>query len=201
MKKIICLLCALLAVGYISALAEETHESIEVNGKVVLWEHTSIIIDPEGEQYEEVTKVTLETGEPVLLTKVTVAEEAQDDIFMGILSREGLAPVVASVSAANMGLHYNLNDYTEEMLQEYIHQVADGNFEEGAYTSEILKSEGGNTYVAVSDGQFRSISTIYDDFVMELYQFNYDEETGEFLDLTDADKAFALELFQGIWTE
>ena len=217
MKKLIFLLCAILALSGVTVLAEtdavdataaedvavettgdETsleESTIVVDGKVTLWESQ---VETEGEEAPQTVKVTLETKTPVALIPMNLEDTTRG--YLAVISRDDLAPVIVSISPAHMGPHYNLNDYTEEMLQDYIHGVVDGNYDEENYTAEILKSEGGNTYVAISDESTRSISTIYDDFVMEIYQFKMDEDFN-IVPLTDEDKAFALEIFQGIWTE
>ena len=169
-----------------------------VDGKVTLWDSSLVEVDETQADPLPSVKVTLETKAPVMLVDFGVDEATLG--YYGMVAREGTAPALISITPAHMGEHYNLNNYTMDMLMDYIHGIVDGNYDENNYTSEVLQSEGGNTYVAITDGTTRSISTIYDDFVMEIYQFNMDEE-GNIIPLTDEDKAFALEIFQGIWTE
>jgi hypothetical protein len=189
MKKLILMLCVILALGCTAAFAEE------ISGKVTLLQTTAIDLDEAGNEVERPVKVTLEVAEPV---KLTVAFFDKDEGYVGMVSRNNLAAAV-SVRPANRGPHHNLNEYTDEMLKAYVDEVAKNNFEPG-YTYEVAKSEGGNTYVAITDGTTRSISTIYDDFFMEIYQLHADEN-GVISGLTEEDNAFALEIFQGIWTE
>lgn len=180
--------------GYAEEAADYSDVIQVVYGKVKLWDSTDYEAE-EGTDALPPVKVTLETKTPVVLVNFDSPEG-----YFGMVARDGIAPAFISITPAHMGEHYNLNDYTVDMLMNYIKGVVDGSFDEDNYTSEILQSEGGNTYVAISDDTTRSISTIYDDFVMEIYQFNSDKE-GKIIPLTDADKAFALEIFQGIWTE
>lgn len=182
-----------------SADEEDDDLFMVVDGKVTLWDSTLIEV-AEGADPLPPVKVTLETKTPVMLINFGTDPTTQG--YLGMVVREGLAPAFVSITPAHMGEHYNLNSYTMDMMQDYIKGVVDGNYDDESYTAEILKSEGGNTYIAISDGDnmTRSISTIYDDFVMEIYQFNMNEE-GDIIALTDEDKAFAIEVFQGIWTE
>jgi hypothetical protein len=119
---------------------------------------------------------------------------------MASVSREGLANVMIAISPAERGLHFNLNNYTDEMLADYIKSVAEANFPDGEYVSEVRKSEGGNTYVSVGNGYQETLSTIYDDLIMEFFLM-HDPVGGELVPLTDEDRAFNVEMFQSVWTE
>jgi polyhydroxyalkanoate synthesis regulator phasin len=130
-----------------------------------------------------------------------VYDETAGDMYVGIFTREGLAPLYVAFTVANLGYGYNLNNYTDEEMKNYINSiVADLGLEEGKYKSEVVTSAGGNKYVAIEDDESRMISIIYDDINMTVYQMNMNEETYEFIPLTQADKDFAVDVFQGIWT-
>ena len=190
MKKLLIALCAVLALTACAAFAEEAAEP--ATEKFVLWEHVAKEIDENGTEIDVPVKVTLETKGPV---EIFENEAEVIDGFIGRISREGYAPVTVTITAADYGPHANLNDATDEQLQLFIDSVAQ-QYEEGTYTSDILKTEGGNTYLAVGDSTVRSIWTIYEDTIMELIQYNDD-----FSPLTEEDQNFAIEIFQGIWTE
>ena len=62
MKKLILMLCVILALGCTAAFAEE------ISGKVTLLQTTAIDLDEAGNEVERPVKVTLEVAEPVKLT-------------------------------------------------------------------------------------------------------------------------------------
>jgi hypothetical protein len=187
----------------VCALAEEddipgvTTSIQEVTGKVVLWEHN---LAYEGDEDGETIKVTFETDTPVTVESM-IFDETVGDMYIGTFTREGVARLNVAFTVANLGYGYNLNNYTDEEMQAYIASlVADLGLEEGQYKAEVVTSAGGNKYVTIEDGSNRMISIIYDDINMTVYQMNYDEKTNESIPLTQADKDFAVEVFQGIWT-
>ncbi|MBQ7486387.1 MAG: hypothetical protein IJT77_02715 [Clostridia bacterium] len=203
MKRIIIACLVIMALLCACAFAEELVTE-EISGKVTLWERTLVIMDQDGNQALMPVNVTLEVKDPVQITLLPVADELADQLFTSVVTREGVGDVYISISPAERGLHYNLNDYTDEMLDEYIQSVVDNNYTEGTFRSEVLVSEGGNTYVMVEDDYSRTVSTIYEDFLMELYLIHPntdDPQNVVYEPLTDEDKAFCLEISQGIWTE
>ena len=186
MKKMILVLCAVLALGCCTAFAEAVN-------KVVLWENTATEVDEAGNLLEQPVKVTLETAEPVEIEMIDEVDVS--DGFFAKIRRDGVAPVVVSITPADYGAHANLNKATEEQLQAFIAKVAE-QFEEGKYVSEIKKTESGNTFLAVGDAVTRSVWTIYEDTLIEIIQYKED-----FTELTAEDQAFAIEILQGIWME
>ena len=187
MKKLILALAAILALVSLTAFAEEAAEQ-----KVVLWEHTAKETDEAGNEIEVPVKVTLTYKGELDISELDV--DLADGYF-GMIRKEGVAPVTIAITPADYGPHANLNQATDEQLQQFIDAVA-VQFEEGTYTSEIRKSESGNVYLAVGDGVTRSMWTIYEDTMMEIIQHRDD-----FSELTEEDLAFALDVGQGIWME
>lgn len=201
-KNLFVILALVLAMLLSTAFAEGTGvgETKTVSGKITLWTHDVVIMDQADEMMTYPMNVTFEPKSPVELTILPVAEQLQNDICMASVSREGLANVMIAISPADRGLHFNLNNYTDEMLADYIKSVAEANFPDGEYVSEVRKSEGGNTYVSVGNGYQETLSTIYDDFIMEFFLM-HDPVNGELVPLTDEDRAFNVEMFQSVWTE
>lgn len=201
-KNLFVILALVLAMLLSTAFAEGTGvgETKTVSGKITLWTHDVVIMDQADEMMTYPMNVTFEPKSPVELTILPVAEQLQNDICMASVSREGLANVMIAISPADRGLHFNLNNYTDEMLADYIKSVAEANFPDGEYVSEVRKSEGGNTYVSVGNGYQETLSTIYDDFIMEFFLMR-DPVNGELVPLTDEDRAFNVEMFQSVWTE
>lgn len=201
-KNLFVILALVLAMLLSTAFAEGTGvgETKTVSGKITLWTHDVVIMDQADEMMTYPMNVTFEPKSPVELTILPVAEQLQNDICMASVSREGLANVMIAISPADRGLHFNLNNYTDEMLADYIKSVAEANFPDGEYVSEVRKSEGGNTYVSVGNGYQETLSTIYDDFIMEFFLM-HDPVDGELVPLTDEDRAFNVEMFQSVWTE
>ena len=187
MKKLILALCAILVLGCCAAAAESAPE------KIILWEHTAKEIDEAGNVIEQPVKVTLETETPVEISPMDNVDVS--DGFFATIRREGVAPVVVSITPAEFGAHANLNNATEEQLQMLINRIAE-QFEEGSYNSGVTKTESGNVYVYAGDSTTRSILQVYEDTLLELIQFHDD-----FSDLTAEDQAFAVEVLQGIWME
>lgn len=202
MKKnlftVLILVLAMLLSTAVAGNAESLSET--VSGKINLWTHDVVIMDQAGEQITYPMNVTFEPKAPVEMTRLPVADSLKDEICIVNVTREGVGNVMIAISPANRGLHYNLNDYTDEMLDEYIKSVAEASFAEGSYTAEVRKSEGGNTYVSIGDEYQETLSTIYDDFTMEFYIMR-DLENGQMVALTDEDHAFVIEMFQSVWTE
>ena len=201
-KNLFVILALVLAMLLSTAFAEGTGvgETKTVSGKITLWTHDVVIMDQADEMMTYPMNVTFEPKSPVELTILPVAEQLQNDICMASVSREGLANVMIAISPADRGLHFNLNNYTDEMLADYIKSVAEANFPDGEYVSEVRKSEGGNTYVSVGNGYQETLSTIYDDLIMEFFLM-HDPVDGELVPLTDEDRAFNVEMFQSVWTE
>ena len=201
-KNLFVILALVLAMLLSTAFAEGTGvgETKTVSGKITLWTHDVVIMDQADEMMTYPMNVTFEPKSPVELTILPVAEQLQNEICMASVSREGLANVMIAISPADRGLHFNLNNYTDEMLADYIKSVAEANFPDGEYVSEVRKSEGGNTYVSVGNGYQETLSTIYDDFIMEFFLM-HDPVNGELVPLTDEDRAFNVEMFQSVWTE
>lgn len=201
-KNLFVILALVLAMLLSTAFAEGTGvgETKTVSGKITLWTHDVVIMDQADEMMTYPMNVTFEPKSPVELTILPVAEQLQNDICMASVSREGLANVMIAISPADRGLHFNLNNYTDEMLADYIKSVAEANFPDGEYVSEVRKSEGGNTYVSVGNGYQETLSTIYDDLIMEFFLM-HDPVNGELVPLTDEDRAFNVEMFQSVWTE
>ena len=201
-KNLFVILALVLAMLLSTAFAEGTGvgETKTVSGKITLWTHDVVIMDQADEMMTYPMNVTFEPKSPVELTILPVAEQLQNDICMASVSREGLANVMIAISPADRGLHFNLNNYTDEMLADYIKSVAEANFPDGEYVSEVRKSEGGNTYVSVGNGYQETLSTIYDDLIMEFFLM-HDPVGGELVPLTDEDRAFNVEMFQSVWTE
>ena len=201
-KNLFVILALVLAMLLSTAFAEGTGvgETKTVSGKITLWTHDVVIMDQADEMMTYPMNVTFEPKSPVELTILPVAEQLQNDICMASVSREGLANVMIAISPADRGLHFNLNNYTDEMLADYIKSVAEANFPDGEYVSEVRKSEGGNTYVSVGNGYQETLSTIYDDVIMEFFLM-HDPVDGELVPLTDEDRAFNVEMFQSVWTE
>jgi len=201
-KNLFVILALVLAMLLSTAFAEGTGvgETKTVSGKITLWTHDVVIMDQADEMMTYPMNVTFEPKSPVELTILPVAEQLQNEICMASVSREGLANVMIAISPAERGLHFNLNNYTDEMLADYIKSVAEANFPDGEYVSEVRKSEGGNTYVSVGNGYQETLSTIYDDLIMEFFLM-HDPVGGELVPLTDEDRAFNVEMFQSVWTE
>lgn len=201
-KNLFAVLLLVLAMLLSVAVAENTNvpETQTVSEKINLWSHDVVIMDQAGEMTTYPLNVTFEPKAPVELTILPVAEQLQNEIFMATVSREGLANVMIAISPADRGLHFNLNNYTDEMMNDYILSVAADNFPDGEYVSEVRKSEGGNTYVSVGTEYQETLSTIYDDFVMEFFLM-HDPVDGELVPLTEEDRAFNVEMFQSVWTE
>ena len=201
-KNLFVILALVLAMLLSTAFAEGTGvgETKTVSGKITLWTHDVVIMDQADEMMTYPMNVTFEPKSPVELTILPVAEQLQNEICMASVSREGLANVMIAISPAERGLHFNLNNYTDEMLADYIKSVAEANFPDGEYVSEVRKSEGGNTYVSVGNGYQETLSTIYDDLIMEFFLM-HDPVDGELVPLTDEDRAFNVEMFQSVWTE
>lgn len=201
-KNLFVILALVLAMLLSTAFAEGTGvgETKTVSGKITLWTHDVVIMDQADEMMTYPMNVTFEPKSPVELTILPVAEQLQNEICMASVSREGLANVMIAISPADRGLHFNLNNYTDEMLADYIKSVAEANFPDGEYVSEVRKSEGGNTYVSVGNGYQETLSTIYDDLIMEFFLM-HDPVDGELVPLTDEDRAFNVEMFQSVWTE
>ena len=187
MKKLILALCAILVLGCCAAAAESAPE------KIILWEHTAKEIDEAGNEIEQPVKVTLETETPVEIDPMDNVDVS--DGFFATIRRDGVAPVVVSITPAEFGAHANLNNATEEQLKTFIAVVAQ-QYEEGKYTSEIQKTKSGNVYLAVGDETTRSVWQVYEDTMIEIIQFHED-----FSPLTAEDQAFAIEILQGIWME
>lgn len=201
-KNLFVILALVLAMLLSTAFAEGTGvgETKTVSGKITLWTHEVVIMDQADEMTTYPLNVTFEPKKPVELTVLPVAEQMQNEIYMASVSREGLANVMIAISPADRGLHFNLNNYTDEMMEDYILSVAEANFPDGEYVSEVRKSEGGNTYVSVGNEYQETLSTIYDDFIMEFFLM-HDPVDGELVPLTDEDRAFNVEMFQSVWTE
>lgn len=204
MKKLLFALIAILVLISSAACAEDAAlPTEEVTGMIDLWTYTFAIEDQAGNEAQLPLRVTFEPKAPVTLTRYVSTEDMTDGICVVNVTREGLADVMISISPANRGLHFNLNDYTDTMLEEYIQAIVEGNFQEGQYEAEVRKSEGGNTYVRIGDANMEILSTIYDDFTMEFFLSNIevDAEGNVTLHaLTDADRAFAEEMFASVWT-
>lgn len=200
-KNLFAILVLVLAMLLSTAVAENMEAEIKtVSEKITLWTHDVVIMDQADEMTTYPLNVTFEPKAPVELTVLPVAEQLKDQIYIASVTREGVGNVMIAISPADRGLHFNLNDYTDEMLADYIKSVAEANFPDGDYTSEVRKSEGGNTYVSVGTEYQETLSTIYDDLTMEFFLMR-DPENGELIPLTDADRAFAVEMFQSVWTE
>lgn len=183
MKKLIFVLCAVFALSCFAALAEEN--------SIVLWQHTFTEENEKGEVVEQTVVITLTTAEPVDLN---VIQNDVNDGYIGIVSRKGVAPVSIDVYPADVGLHANLKDATEEQRQILIDYMAE-QYEEGEYTVETQELEDGTVYVAVGTPAIRSAMTVIENVEMELIQAHFEEH---FEDLTDEDQAFAAEILKGI---
>ena len=199
-KNLFAVLMLVLVLFCCVAFAETALQSQTVSEKIALWEHDVVVVDQKEQSTSYPLVVTLEPKAPVELTVLPVAENLSSEVFVCKVTREGVGDVMIAVSPANRGLHYNLNDYTQEMLDEYIRSVVEGNYAEGTYTAEVLTSEGGNTFVRVGTEYQETLSTIYDDFTME-FQLTHLSEENTLEPLTEEDHAFAIEIFQSVWTE
>ena len=200
-KNLFAILVLVLALLLSTACAESAELSSQtVTGKTTLWSHEVELMDQADRMVTYPVNVTFEPKAPVELTIMPVADALKDEICIARVTREGLGTVMIAISPANRGLHFNMNNYTEEMLADYIKAVAEANFADGQYTSEVCKSEGGNTYVRVGTEYQETLSTIYDDFSMEFYLMR-EPEGDQLVPLTAEDHAFAVEMFQSVWTE
>ena len=200
-KNLFAILVLVLALLLSTAYAESAELSSQtVTGKTTLWSHEVELMDQADRMVTYPVNVTFEPKAPVELTIMPVADALKDEICIARVTREGLGTVMIAISPANRGLHFNMNNYTEEMLADYIKAVAEANFADGQYTSEVCKSEGGNTYVRVGTEYQETLSTIYDDFSMEFYLMR-EPEGDQLVPLTAEDHAFAVEMFQSVWTE
>jgi hypothetical protein len=198
MKKLIVLLCAMmLLVSASGILAEGTgiQAPVTVSEKTVLWEHTMQENDENGKDVEVTVKVTLEPKSPVTLQTFFGPEQAKDYYFAEISRKGEPSSIILSLTSAEMGAHANLNNATEEELKAYGEQMS-MQFDENKAEVTTFKSEGGNTYIVAQDGVQAIVSTIYEDFKIDMYQARSD-----FSPLTEEDRAFAIEIFQSIWTE
>ncbi|MBQ8093258.1 MAG: hypothetical protein IJ242_06755 [Clostridia bacterium] len=199
-KNMFAVLLLVLALLCSAAFAEsEKLPSETVSEKVNLWSHNVVVMDQAGETATYPITCTFEPKAPVELTVLPVADLLKDQIYICSVTREGVGDVMIALSPADRGLHFNLNDYTDEMLADYIQSVAEANFAEGEYTAEVMVSEGGNTFVRVGTDYQETLSTIYDDFTMEFYLQHIEGDALQVL--TEEDKAFAIEMFQSVWTE
>jgi len=194
MKKLMIALCLMLA---LSLCAGALADPVEVTGKVVLWETSSVEMDAQGNRVTNNVKITFEPKSPATLEAYDLG--ASSDGYFCSITREGVAPVIVAISSADKEAHHNINNYSEEDMKLYIDsQTSD--MEEGSYTTSVETSEGGNKYVVVDDAYSHSLVTIYDNYNMSVVQISANDD-GSAKTLTDADRAFALEVFQGIWTE
>ena len=203
MKKIIVILIAVIALLCTVAYADEL-VTREINGKVSLWEREITLTDLHGKEARMPILITLKVKEPVKLTLLPAVEAYTDQVYMAKVEREGVAQAYIAVTSAKRGLHHNLNNYTNEKLQEYINSVIYTSFDSENSRSEVRESAGGNTYVMVDADYARMLSTIYENFRIEIYLTKpntSDPNNIVFEPLTDKDKAFGLEIFQGIWLE
>ncbi len=198
MKKLTAILCAImLLLGASGILAEGkgVQAPVSVTEKTVLWEHTMQENDENGNDVEVTVKVTIDPKSPITIQTFYAPDQAKDFYFAQI-SREGEpSSIILSLASAEMGAHANLNNATEEELKAYGEQMS-MQFDEDKAQVTSFKSEGGNTYLVAQDGVQAIVSTIYEDFKIDMYQARSD-----FSPLTEEDRAFAVEIFQSIWTE
>ncbi|MBQ8094026.1 MAG: hypothetical protein IJ242_10690 [Clostridia bacterium] len=185
MKKLIFVLCIIFSLSCFAALAEEESNTIS------LWQHTFIDEDENGNQVEQTVEITLTTAEPV---ELTIIQNDVNDGFIGIVSRKGVAPVSIDVYPADVVLHANLKNATEEQRQILIDYMAE-QYEEGQYTVDTQTLEDGNVYIGVGVSNIRSVLTVIENIEMELIQAHFEEH---FEDLTTEDHAFATEILKGI---
>ena len=185
MKKLIFVLCAILALSCVTAMAEEPF-------KVTLWEHTAKDIDEAGNLIDLPVKVTLTLDAPVEINEI---ESEVNDGFFATISREGVTPVTVAITPADFGPHANLNDATEEQLNLFLDVVAE-QYDEESVIKEIRKTASDNVYLCAGVATTYSIWQVYEDTIIEIIQNSEDMN-----DLTAEDQNFAVEVLQGIWME
>ncbi len=182
MKKLIFVLCVILSLSCVAAFAEEQ--------TLLLWQHTFVEEQENGEKVEQTVEITLTTAEPI---EMNIIQNDVNDGFIAIVSRAGFAPVSIDVYPADVGLHANLRDASEEDRQMLIDYMAE-QFEEGTYTIENQEIDG-NVYIGLGTSNIRSVMTVIENVEMELIQAHFEEH---FADLTEEDQAFATEILKGI---
>ena len=145
---------------------------------------TATLASVEG-QFE----IVLQYEEPLTLTQ----EEAPASYVYFSAEREGLAPVYVSIAPSELAEGLSMADLGEEGQRMLLAMASNG------YQSPVTETrttESGNLYLSICSNEESDIDTLftlYKGYFVQLTQFKDD-----FSALTDADKAFCLELLQGI---
>ena len=194
MKKLMIVCCMILA---LALCAGAVADPVEVTGKVVLWETSAEEADTQEKQGTSKIRISFEPRSPVTLEELDTGDVFDD--YICSITREGVAPVIVAISGTDKEAHHNINNYSEEDMKLYIDSQTSG-MEEENYSTSIETSEAGNKYVVVEDAFSHSLVTIYDNYNISVVQISANDD-GTARSLTDADRDFALEVFQGIWME
>jgi hypothetical protein len=184
MKKFAIILCVILVLCFTAAYAEE------ISGKTLLWDHT-FTEEENDKTVEQTVQVSLTTKEPV---KLAVMQTDVNDGFIGIVSRPGVAPISIDVYPADVQLHANLKNASEEQSQMLIQYMTE-QYEEGQYTFDMITAADGNVYYTLITPNIVSTMTVIENVEIELIQAHFDEH---FIPLTEEDKVFAQEILEGI---
>ena len=190
MKKILFVLCMIFALTCCAAFAENAAETAAEPEKVVLWEHTSKEENEAGEAIDKTMTVTLSLAAPYDLYEI---EANVTDGYIGKITRTGLAPVVVTIFPFDIDGITDLSHVPDEQVELYAKMIGQ-QFEN--FTWEKSVSESNDVFVTVGDEYTSSTSTVYSSMQLEILQYREDGEK-----LTDADKAFAVEVFNAVWTE
>jgi hypothetical protein len=186
MKKLVIVLCLILSLCCVSAFAEQPAENT-----YDLWQHTFIEVDESGKQVEQTVAVTLTTKAPVDLS---VVQNDVNDGYIAIVSRAGVAPVSIDIYPADVKIHANLSNATDEQAKILVDYMTE-QYEEGTYTFDKFKDDDGNTFLALATPTIHSAMTVVENIELELIQAHFEEH---FAELSEADADFAKEVLFGI---
>ncbi len=186
MKKLVIVLCLILSLCCVSALAEQPAENT-----YELWSHTFSEENADGKQVEQTVAVTLNTKAPVDLS---VVQNDVNDGYIAIVSRAGSAPVSIDIYPADVYIHANLSKASDEQAKILVDYMTE-QYEEGTYTLDKFTDDDGNTFLALATPTIHSAMTVVENIEVELIQAHFEEH---FAELSDGDKDFAKEILFGL---